>query len=160
MPPGPPAPVPPEVAIPRPSADEIIQINDELKRLVETDASPIKPLLQKTMSLFMVSAPRLNVAATFTQSGVRTAARHDPFVEQAKKGDVDILFEGDSITDWWQQSPAQQGGEEVFKKYFGDSKVANFAIAGDTTQGLLWGLKNGEGRDGILPSKCSPSPSC
>jgi lysophospholipase L1-like esterase len=25
-------------------------------------------------------------------------------------------------------------------------KVANFAIAGDTTQGLLWGLKNGEGQ--------------
>jgi lysophospholipase L1-like esterase len=25
-------------------------------------------------------------------------------------------------------------------------KVANFAVAGDTTQGVLWGLKNGEGQ--------------
>jgi len=25
-------------------------------------------------------------------------------------------------------------------------KVANFAVAGDTTQGLLWGLQNGEGQ--------------
>ena len=25
-------------------------------------------------------------------------------------------------------------------------KVANFGIAGDTTQGVLWGLKNGEGQ--------------
>jgi beta-glucosidase len=34
----------------------------------------------------------------------------------------------------------------VFEKYFGGMKVANFAIAGDTTQGVLWGLRNGEGQ--------------
>jgi lysophospholipase L1-like esterase len=34
----------------------------------------------------------------------------------------------------------------MFDKYFGDYKTANFAIAGDTTQGVLWGLKNGEGQ--------------
>ena len=31
-------------------------------------------------------------------------------------------------------------------RYFGDIKTANFAISGDTTQGVLWGLKNGEGQ--------------
>jgi lysophospholipase L1-like esterase len=36
-------------------------------------------------------------------------------------------------------------GKPVFEKYFGQLKVANFAIAGDTTQGLLWRLQNGEG---------------
>jgi len=34
----------------------------------------------------------------------------------------------------------------VQKKYFGDVKIANFAVAGDTTQGVLWGLQNGEGQ--------------
>jgi lysophospholipase L1-like esterase len=34
----------------------------------------------------------------------------------------------------------------MFEKYFGNFKTANFAIAGDTTQGVLWGLKNGEGQ--------------
>src|ERR1700726_2373723 len=34
----------------------------------------------------------------------------------------------------------------MFDKYFGNFKTANFAIAGDTTQGVLWGLKNGEGQ--------------
>jgi lysophospholipase L1-like esterase len=34
----------------------------------------------------------------------------------------------------------------MFEKYFGGIKTANFAVAGDTTQGLLWGLKNGEGQ--------------
>ena len=34
----------------------------------------------------------------------------------------------------------------VFAKYFGGMRTANFAIAGDTTQGVLWGLANGEGQ--------------
>jgi lysophospholipase L1-like esterase len=90
-------------------------------------------------------APRRNAAIVPVQSGVRNNQRHNGFVNTAKTGDFDILFEGDSITDWWQQGGAQ-GGTEVFKKYFGDVKVANFAVAGDTTQGVLWGLQNGEGQ--------------
>ena len=34
----------------------------------------------------------------------------------------------------------------MFDKYFGAIKTADFAVAGDTTQGVLWGLKNGEGQ--------------
>src|SRR5205085_8404896 len=49
-----------------------------------------------------------------------------------------------------------QGGKEGMAKHFGDMKLANFAISGDTTQGLLWGLKNGEGRDGETPVKMQP----
>ena len=70
--------------------------------------------------------------------------RHTNFVEIAKKGDIDVLFMGDSITDWWRTAPPG-GGREVFDKYFGTWKVANFGIAGDTTQGVLWRLQNGEG---------------
>ena len=90
-------------------------------------------------------APRRNTAIVPAQGNVRTNQRHNAFVNTAKTGDFDILFAGDSITDWWQQSGAQ-GGTDVQKKYFGDVKVANFAVAGDTTQGVLWGLQNGEGQ--------------
>ena len=69
--------------------------------------------------------------------------RHPGFVETASKGDIDLLLEGDSITDWWVQGDANKA---MFDKYFGNMKTANFAIAGDTTQGVLWGLKNGEGQ--------------
>jgi lysophospholipase L1-like esterase len=144
IPPGPAAPVPPEVAIPRPSSAELEKMNEELDRLVQSDTSAVKPLLEKYKSLVHITAPRANPAATYTMSNVR-GPRHDAFVEQAKKGDIDILFEGDSITDWWRTN-----GAEAFKKYFGDEKVANFAVAGDTTQGVLWGLKNGEG-EGFSP---------
>ena len=34
----------------------------------------------------------------------------------------------------------------MFDKYFGHIRTANFAVAGDTTQGVLWGLRNGEGQ--------------
>src|SRR6267154_1377239 len=70
-------------------------------------------------------------------------ARHEGFVETAKKGDIDLLLHGDSITDWWMQGDANK---TMFEKYFGGMKTANFAISGDTTQGVLWGLKNGEGQ--------------
>jgi|WetSurMetagenome_2_1015567.scaffolds.fasta_scaffold23947_4 lysophospholipase L1-like esterase len=138
---GPPAPVPPEVAIPRPTTDEVEKMNAELKRFVDTNTSANKGLLKKFASLLTVQVPRANSAAAPAQGFVRNAQRHNSFVETAKNGDFDILFEGDSITDFWQNT-----GPEAQKKYFGDVKVANFAVAGDTTQGVLWGLQNGEGQ--------------
>ena len=144
-PPGPPAPVPEAVAMPRPSAEEVATINAELQKFIDSNSSANKDLLKKYASLVVVTPPRDNPCIRPTAGGVR-AGRHDAFVEIANTGDFDILFHGDSITDWWQQSAAQGGGDEVFQKYFGDMKVANFAVAGDTTQGLLWGLQNGEGQ--------------
>jgi lysophospholipase L1-like esterase len=140
---GPSAPVPPEVAIPRPTPEELAQVNDALTKWIATDKSPAQPLLQKFGSLLMLQPPRLNVAATFTQTQQRIGARHLGFAETASKGNIDLLFHGDSITDWWVQGDANKA---VFDKYFGNIKTANFAIAGDTTQGVLWGLKNGEGQ--------------
>jgi lysophospholipase L1-like esterase len=69
--------------------------------------------------------------------------RHLGFVETASKGNIDLLLHGDSITDFWAQNDANKA---MFEKYFGNIKTANFAVSGDTTQGVLWGLKNGEGQ--------------
>ncbi len=140
---GPPAPVPQAVAIPRATAAEIAQVNDALKRFIATDTSATKPLLEKFESLMLLAPQRLNVAATYTQTGQRQGARHEGFVETAKQGNIDLLLHGDSITDWWVQGEANKA---MFEKYFGGMRTANFAIAGDTTQGVLWGLHNGEGQ--------------
>ena len=140
---GPPAPVPPEVAIPRPTPVELAQVNEGVKRLIDSDTSTAKPALKKFESLLMIEPPRLNVAATYTQTAQRMGPRHEVFVETAKKGDIDLLLHGDSITDWWVQGPDNKA---MFDKYFGGIRTANFAVAGDTTQGVLWGLKNGEGQ--------------
>ncbi len=138
-PPGPPAPVPPEVAIARPSQAEVDRMNADLKSFI--DSSSDKDLLKKYESLLTVQVPREDSAIRPTQTFVRTTVRHNGFVETAKTNDFDILFEGDSITDFWQDR-----GTNAFNKYFGDVKVANFAVSGDTTQGVLWGLQKGEGQ--------------
>jgi lysophospholipase L1-like esterase len=140
---GPPAPVPAVVAIPRPTPDELAKVNDAIKAWVSSDQSQNKPLLDKFEPLMLLQPPKPNNAATFTQTQQRMGPRHEGFVETAKKGDIDLLLHGDSITDWWVQGDANKA---MFDKYFGAMKTANFAVAGDTTQGVLWGLKNGEGQ--------------
>jgi beta-glucosidase len=140
---GPSAPVPPEVAIPRPTAADVGQVNEALQRFIDTDKSAAQPLLKKYESLLLLQQQRLNVAATYTQTVQRRGPRHEGFVQRAQEGGIDLLLHGDSITDWWVQNDDNRA---MFTKYFGDIKTANFAIAGDTTQGVLWGLKNGEGQ--------------
>ena len=76
----------------------------------------------------------------------RTEGRHQTFVEIAQAGDIDLLFVGDSITDWfyWPRRNGEAIGGEVWEANFASLKAANFAIAGDTTQGVLWRMQNGE----------------
>jgi lysophospholipase L1-like esterase len=75
----------------------------------------------------------------------RNDARHQTFTDIAKKGDIDLLFVGDSITDWfyWPRGNEATGGK-VWEANFAPLKAADFAIAGDTTQGALWRMQNGE----------------
>lgn len=68
--------------------------------------------------------------------------------QRAKEGDVDLLFVGDSITDFWQTSetsnrPQGGGGKEVWEKFYGSRKAMNAGIGGDLTQHVLWRLDNG-----------------
>ena len=140
---GPSAPVPPEVAMLRPDPAELAQINDALQKFIATDQSAASAALKKYASLLMLQAPRLNTAATFTQTTQRMGPRHEGFVEIAKAGNIDLLMHGDSITDWWVQGDENKA---MFAKYFGNIRTANFGVAGDTTQGVLWGLRNGEGQ--------------
>jgi len=71
--------------------------------------------------------------------------RHQAFVEEARGGGIECLLMGDSITDWWRRA-----GLAVYEANFGDLDCANFGIAGDRTQGVLWRMQNGE-LDGYSP---------
>jgi len=71
--------------------------------------------------------------------------RHEGFVAEAKKGECDLLFLGDSITDGWRNKP-----KAIFQAAFGEYKPLNFGISGDRTQHVLWRIQNGE-LDGIKP---------
>jgi lysophospholipase L1-like esterase len=72
--------------------------------------------------------------------------RHDRFVQRAQKGDVDVLFLGDSITQGWEGN-----GREAWKEHFAPLKAANFGIASDQTQHVLWRITEGKELEGIHP---------
>jgi lysophospholipase L1-like esterase len=76
---------------------------------------------------------------------------HQRFLERAKKGDVNLLFLGDSITQGWDGHDKDgKGPLEVWKRHYGPRNAANFGIGGDRTQHVLWRLEHGE-VDGIHP---------
>ena len=77
--------------------------------------------------------------------------RHEAFVGIAKRGNVDLLFLGDSITDaWGGEGHGMGGGHKIFTSKFVPMNAANFGIGGDRTQHVIWRLQNGE-LDGIKP---------
>lgn len=69
--------------------------------------------------------------------------RHAKHLARAKEGNCDLLFVGDSITEGW-------GNNAVWQKSWAPRKAVNIGIGGDTTQNVLWRLKNGE-VDGLAP---------
>jgi lysophospholipase L1-like esterase len=72
--------------------------------------------------------------------------RHRGFVDIARKGNIDLLFVGDSITDGFSRPlrGSEAPGGRVWKATFAPLKAANFGIAGERTQGALWRMRNGE----------------
>jgi lysophospholipase L1-like esterase len=69
--------------------------------------------------------------------------RHQANLDKVKKGNIDLLFVGDSITEGW-------GNNSVWQKTYEPLKAANIGIGGDTTENVLWRLDNGE-VEGISP---------
>ena len=71
--------------------------------------------------------------------------RHESFNERVKKGNVDLLLIGDSITQGWESS-----GKAAWEKYYTPRNAVNLGIGGDRTQHVLWRLDNGN-VEGISP---------
>lgn len=75
---------------------------------------------------------------------IKNENRHQDFLYRITEGPVDLLFVGDSITDFWPRR-----GELSWLK-FAPYRPANFGISGDRTEHVLWRMLNGE-LDGISP---------
>jgi lysophospholipase L1-like esterase len=78
--------------------------------------------------------------------------RHEALVALAKKGNIDLYFEGDSITDYWTgiHPKGVHPGLAIWNKEFSGWNPGNFGIGGDRTEHVLWRLDNGE-LDGVSP---------
>ena len=102
-------------------------------------AAPAKPALPPQAP--DVAAPKVGRDG---QPDAGFIKAHENFVALAKKGDIGLVFLGDSITAGW------NGAKEVWDKSFSAYKPVNFGIGGDRTQHVLWRIQNGE-LDGISP---------
>jgi len=87
--------------------------------------------------------PHVNSAAVPTNRG--TEEYHQALNAQAKKGNIDLLFVGDSITMAWKSD-----GRSVWDERYAPLKAANFGLGGDKTEHVLWRLQNGN-LEGIKP---------
>ena len=87
------------------------------------------------------AAPATQPVRSATVPALKAPNRHTQFLEIAAKGDIDLLFIGDSITDFWRRPDR---GLDVWNKTFAPLKAANFGISGDRTQHVLWRVQNGE----------------
>ena len=146
-----PMPVPAVVAIARPTPAEVARATASLDRFLAQADAETKAIAAKYPEMIAVRPPRVNPAVVpFLAPGFR--AKHAANVALAAKGDIDVLFMGDSITDFWRNTGKEgvvnppMAGRSVFEKYYGQMKVANFGISGDTTQGVLYRLRDGEGQ--------------
>jgi hexosaminidase len=64
--------------------------------------------------------------------------RHEGIVQRVRRGDVDLVFIGDSITQGWEDA-----GRSVWERYYAKRKAVNVGISGDRTQHVLWRLERG-----------------
>jgi lysophospholipase L1-like esterase len=74
---------------------------------------------------------------------------HVELLEKAKKGVIDIYFEGDSITRRWGATDYPTLLANWNENFFGWN-AADFGWGADTIQNILWRLQNGE-LDGVNP---------
>ncbi len=141
--------VPDAVRIKRPTAQELAIAEKVLADFKESADPRVKAVLKTFPTLVEVRVPRPNSAIV---PGLAPFFRqkHDANVAVAKQGKAELLLLGDSITDFWRNERGPFAGKQVLDKHFGRWNVANFGIAGDTTQGVLYRLQYGEG-EGFSP---------
>ncbi len=101
--------------------------------------------MKRMMIPFLTAA--LSVCALFAQQHSITPMPRDANwikrverdAAQARKGGWDVVFIGDSITDFWQTH-----GRDEWAKAFAPFKALNLGISADRTEHVLWRLDNGQ----------------
>ncbi len=100
------------------------------------------PILTATMLMAAAEA-----ATTPQQREGWHAQRHALLNQRVanRRGQVDLVFIGDSITQAWETD-----GAAVWEACYGDRHAINLGISGDRTEHVLWRLSHGN-LDGIRP---------
>jgi lysophospholipase L1-like esterase len=98
-----------------------------------------------TKSIGYTAPPPPSIAADLAvpRTDANSLIAHTQLVEKAKKGGIDIYFEGDSITRRWGATDYPQLLANWNRNFFGWN-AADFGWGADRIQNILWRLNNGE----------------
>ena len=133
-------------------SDGIPKEIDEIEAIVGTDALAPVALVQgpPTPPAVVSPAPPVApspappagpwIAAPRPWSTKAWLAQHDVFVARARQGNVDVLFLGDSIVEFF----ATRGKDVWDREIAPLGSVVDFGISGDRTQFVLWRAQHGE----------------
>lgn len=101
----------------------------------------------------LTATARMTVAATQHRGRAATEKdrdRHVAFLARKEQliqtGGTQLIFIGDSITDFWRADPQR----ELFEDYFGRYRPYNIGVSADETQHVLWRIEHSE-LDGLSP---------
>jgi lysophospholipase L1-like esterase len=74
----------------------------------------------------------------------RTRFEHS--LERVSRGDVSLVWLGDSITQNWEMTGPQPWADyaPVWNRFYGDRAAVNMGFRGDTTANVIWRLDHGE----------------
>lgn len=98
-----------------------------------------------TLLLLFCSDAALAHRAVTPEARNTWITRHQRMASAARQAQPQVVFIGDSITDFWARS-----APDVWKAYYTPLNAANYGIGGDRTESLLWRLEHGA-FDGIDP---------
>src|SRR5262245_3450957 len=105
--------------------------------------------LALTAPLAAQGKKKFNPAATPTPRDAKDKPaqdRHKQILARAQKGDIDLIFLGDSITQGWGGL-----GSSLWKARYEPLKGANFGVGADSTQHALWRITKGGELKGLKP---------
>jgi len=95
------------------------------------------------------SAPLVPADQPVPRTDQNSSIAHAQLVDKARKGGIDIYFEGDSITRRWGATDYPDLLANWKRNFFGWN-AADFGWGADTIQNILWRLNHGE-LDGVHP---------
>jgi len=90
---------------------------------------------QQELAFRSIEGKKHSAITPVRRTGQWWGGRHDAINERLKKGNVGLLFIGDSITHGWENA-----GKEIWAMYYAPRNAVNMGISGDRIQHVLWRL--------------------
>ena len=102
--------------------------------------------------ILILGLSALSGGSLLGNTAITPVAREDDYavkrrlqiLERGREGHINVLFLGDSITDFWRFANPARGGRVLWDREIAPLGAANYGISADRTQHVLWRLEQGD----------------